>query len=160
MGATGLRGEEVHEETELDPVVVGDEVEDASGEVIDEVEKSEDDPVSEPFLIVSGRLSLECLNTLKSGVQHSDCQGKNGRSEKDECHEETHEEACTEDDSGFDAHLLSELLNLGDLVGNRAQGLQFLVDDVHYITLLKLLRKLLNIYLSLRIIYSYLRTRD
>lgn len=127
MGASGLGSEQVHEEAELDPVPVGDEGKDAAADVVNEVEEAEDDPVGEPLLVVGFGLGLKGLDALESGVQDSDGQGQDGGAEEGESNEEGQEEAATEEDTGLNSKLLGELLHLGYLVSERAEGLEFLV---------------------------------
>lgn len=78
LRALGLGSKEVDEEDELDPEVVWDHVKEASGEVVQEGENAENDPVGQPLLVVVGALSLECLDALGSRVENSDGESQNG----------------------------------------------------------------------------------
>ena len=68
----GLGKEQVNEEEELDPEVVGDHVEKEAKEVISKGEKTENDPVGQPFLVVMLPFWLNSFNRLGSGVDNSD----------------------------------------------------------------------------------------
>ena len=74
-GALDLGEVEEDEEDELEEVVEGDVVEDDGGEMVDYGEEAEDDPVSEPLLLVSGAFGLEGEEAHDLGVDNTEHAG-------------------------------------------------------------------------------------
>lgn len=62
--ALSLWSHQEYEESDSDIEVEGNEVEDESAELVDEVEESEDGPVGEPFLVVVLAGGLDGLDAL------------------------------------------------------------------------------------------------
>jgi hypothetical protein len=74
-GALGLGVEEEHEEGKLEHVVEGDEVEDESSKVIDDLEASEHNPVGKPLLLLILVVLVEGKEGSEGGVRNSDKAG-------------------------------------------------------------------------------------
>lgn len=58
LGTLSLRSKKVYEEEKLDPIEIGNEVEDKAEQPVGKAEEPEDDPISEPFLVIFNLVSL------------------------------------------------------------------------------------------------------
>ena len=80
--------EQPDESCNLQHVVEGDEVQDASGKLVNHGEQAEHNPVGEPLLIIIRSFWLESVETHEHGVSHSDHVGNDGLADAE--HHEKH----------------------------------------------------------------------
>ena len=89
--------EQPDESCYLQHVVEGDEVEDASGKLVNHCEQAEHNPVGEPLLIIVRAFRLESVETHEHGVGHSDHVGDDGLADAENHEEHEADQGSLED---------------------------------------------------------------
>ena len=110
-GALADGVEEPDEEDKLEEVVEGDEAEDESSELVDDVEKTEDDPIRQPLLVVIFLLGLESKERHEAGVGDSEEARNVSAADATHNHDDTADDAVAEELLRREAGQLSNLFH-------------------------------------------------
>ena len=92
-GSVGAWVEQEHEGAHLQEIIEGNELEDDSGELVDNGEDTEANPVGEPLLVIILTFGLESNETLEAWIGNSDDLGDVSLS--DSHHDEEHGDSET-----------------------------------------------------------------
>ena len=108
--------EEPNEEDELEEVVEGDEAEEESSELVDDVEETKDDPIRQPLLIVIFLIGLEGEERHEAGVSDA-------KEARNVCaSNSTHDHDDSTDDTVAENLLRRETSQFGNFVHDVLEG--------------------------------------